>query len=107
MKTTKKMAPVTASTNRDNPKIDFAGVDAGAKMFVGLKGWAASASAVPEPKIRTTRWETRARQLLGPRDRNWTPFSGDGREVNRSVEQVPDNVVESVCRERREHGESH
>jgi hypothetical protein len=28
------MAPVTASTNRDSPKIDFAGVDAGAKMFV-------------------------------------------------------------------------
>jgi hypothetical protein len=28
---------VTASTNKDNPKIDFAGVDPGVKMFVELK----------------------------------------------------------------------
>jgi len=39
------MAPVTISTNTDNPKIDFAGVDAGAKMFVGLEGRAGSAKA--------------------------------------------------------------
>src|ERR1700674_3585925 len=32
------MAPVTASTKIDNPKIDCAGVEAGAKMFVGLSG---------------------------------------------------------------------
>jgi hypothetical protein len=43
------MAPVTASTNRDNPKIDFAGVDAGAKMFVGLEGWLGSAKASAAP----------------------------------------------------------
>src|SRR5215467_4330444 len=33
-----KMSPVTASTNMDNPKIVFAGVVAGAKMFVELTG---------------------------------------------------------------------
>jgi hypothetical protein len=42
-----KITNVTASTKKDNPKIDFAGVDAGAKMLVELKGepegWAAAA----------------------------------------------------------------
>ncbi|HZW80520.1 MAG TPA: hypothetical protein VFF50_08615 [Candidatus Deferrimicrobiaceae bacterium] len=31
------MPSVKVSTNRDSPKIDFAGVDAGAKIFVGPK----------------------------------------------------------------------
>jgi hypothetical protein len=30
------MAAVTASTKMDSPKIDLAGVETGAKMFVGL-----------------------------------------------------------------------
>src|ERR1700734_3744675 len=33
-----KIAPVTSSTKRDRSKIDWAGVDTGAKMFVGLRG---------------------------------------------------------------------
>ena len=74
MKTTKKIAPVTASTNRDNPKIDLAGVDAGAKIFVGLKDEAGSAKAVPAPQIKTTSCDVRPRQLLRPRDRNWSPY---------------------------------
>jgi hypothetical protein len=39
------MAAVTASTNIDNPKIDFAGVETGAKMFVGLAKVIGSAKA--------------------------------------------------------------
>jgi hypothetical protein len=39
------MAAVTASTNIDNPKIDFAGVETGAKMFVGLGKVIGSAKA--------------------------------------------------------------
>ena len=70
MKTTKKMAPVTASTNRDSSKIDFAGVDAGAKIFVGLKGGDVSAKAAAAPQIQTTTCDSSTRQLLEPRDRN-------------------------------------
>lgn len=77
-----KMAPVTASTNTDNPKIDFAGVDAGAKIFVGLQGWAVSAKADAAPHIQTTTCHIRTRQLLEPRDRNRSPyFSGNGSEL--------------------------
>jgi hypothetical protein len=36
--TTAKMTTVTASTKMDNPKLVFAGVDAGAKIFVELTG---------------------------------------------------------------------
>ena len=68
------MAPVTASINRDSPKIDLAGVDAGAKMFVGLQVWAVSAKAVPAPPIKTTSCDTPTSRLLGPRDRNWSPY---------------------------------
>src|SRR5579864_1790351 len=67
------MAPVTASTNRDNPKIDFAGVDAGARMFVGLQGWAVSAKATPAPQIKTTTGDIRTRRSIEPIGRNWTP----------------------------------
>ena len=70
------MAPVTASTNRDSPKIDLAGVDAGAKIFVGLKGWAVSAKAAAAPQIQTTTCDFRTRQLLEPLDRNWSPYFG-------------------------------
>ena len=45
MNTTTNMAAVTASTNIDNAKIDFAGVEAGAKMFVGLAKVIGSAKA--------------------------------------------------------------
>jgi hypothetical protein len=61
---------VTASTNKDNPKIDFAGVDAGEKIFVGLKGRVVSAKAAPAPQINTTSCDSCTRQLLGLRDRN-------------------------------------
>src|SRR5260370_29199644 len=64
MKTTRKTAAVTASTNRDSPKIDLAGVDAGAKMFVGLKGQAASAKAAAAQQTQTRICEPRARTNL-------------------------------------------
>ena len=73
MKTTKKMAPVTASTNRDSPKIDFAGVEAGAKIFVGLRGEARSAKAVVEQQTQRRIGERRPCHLFEPRDCNWTP----------------------------------
>ena len=66
MKTTKKMAPVTASTNRDSPKIDLAGVDAGAKIFVGLRGEVGSAKAAAEQQIQTRICEPRTRRLFEP-----------------------------------------
>src|SRR6202007_1287164 len=43
--TTKRIAPVTANTNSDSPKIDFVGVEAGAKISVGLKGETESPNA--------------------------------------------------------------
>ena len=73
MKTTRKMAPVTTSTNRDSPKIDLAGVEAGAKIFVGLKGGARSAKAAAEQQTQTKICEPTTRQLVEPRDRNWSP----------------------------------
>jgi hypothetical protein len=39
------MAPVTESTKMDNPKIVFAGVEAGAKIFVELNGEVAGSAA--------------------------------------------------------------
>jgi hypothetical protein len=39
------MTPVTESTKRDNPKIVFAGVEAGAKIFVELNGEVAGSAA--------------------------------------------------------------
>jgi hypothetical protein len=56
------MSPVTLSTNIDKPKIVFAGVVAGAKIFVELKGTpvvAALASAVKQ--------NNNARTLIAPR----------------------------------------
>jgi hypothetical protein len=58
--------PVTASTNSDSPKIDFAGVDAGAKMFVGIRGCAVSAKAAAAPQIQTTTGDIRTPQLIEP-----------------------------------------
>ena len=49
------MAAVTASTKIDNPKIDLAGVETGAKMFVGLiDGAADSVAAALATDKRTT-----------------------------------------------------
>ena len=67
------MAPVTASTNRDNPKIDFAGVDAGAKMFVGLEGWLGSAKANAAPPKHTNIGRPTAHPLIEPRNRKLLP----------------------------------
>src|SRR5690242_10426306 len=51
LKTTMNIAEVTISTRRDSSKIDWAGVDTGAKMLVGLSGGcegaAKAASAAP------------------------------------------------------------
>ena len=75
MNTTRKMAPVTASTNRDSPKIDLAGVEAGAKIFVGLKGGTGSAKAAAAQQRQTRICPLRKGQLFEPRDRNWFPPS--------------------------------
>jgi hypothetical protein len=45
LKTTTNMSPVTVSTNMDKPKMVFAGVVAGAKIFVELKGEPAGSEA--------------------------------------------------------------
>ncbi|MGO9256686.1 MAG: hypothetical protein ACLQU1_10350 [Bryobacteraceae bacterium] len=42
-----------ASTNIDNPKIVFAGVEAGAKIFVELKGPACAATAIAAEPHKT------------------------------------------------------
>jgi hypothetical protein len=49
-----KMDAVTASTKRDSEKIDLAGVDAGAKMLVGLSGGAdpVAAAATAEHNVK-------------------------------------------------------
>ena len=47
------MIAVIPSTNRDNSKIELAGVDAGAKIFVGLKRAPDSAKAVPARQHKT------------------------------------------------------
>jgi hypothetical protein len=50
------MTPVTPSTNRDSPWIAWAGVETGAKMFVGLSGEGVDcAEAVAARKHRPTR----------------------------------------------------
>src|SRR5262245_53663961 len=50
------MTAVTPSTNRDSPWITWAGVETGAKMFVGLNGDGVDcAEAVAAPKHRPTR----------------------------------------------------
>jgi hypothetical protein len=49
------MDAVTAKTKRDNPKIDLAGVEAGAKMFVGLRaGVAGPVAPAAATNQRTT-----------------------------------------------------
>ena len=74
MKTTRKMAPVTASTNRDSPKIDLAGVDTGAKIFVGLGVVSPKAVAAAQPQTRIC--EPGTYQFVEPRGRNWFPQFG-------------------------------
>ena len=53
------MAAVTASTKIDNPKIELAGVETGAKMFVGLRGGAdvsAAAAIAGGEKTNASIW---------------------------------------------------
>jgi hypothetical protein len=86
------MAPVTASTNKDNPKIVLAGVDSGVKIFVGLKGWDVPAKAATGPQIQTRSGDSNTRQLLEPRDRNESPsFSG-------SLNRRESTVRHCLCR---------
>jgi len=73
--TTKKIAPVTANTNSDSPKIDFAGVEAGAKISVGLKGETGSANAAAGEQTQTRICELRTRQWFEPCDRNWSLYN--------------------------------
>lgn len=75
MNTTKKIAPVTANTNRDSPKIDFAEVEAGAKISVGLKGETGSANAAAEEQTQTRTCELRTSQWFEPSDRNWSLYN--------------------------------
>jgi len=53
------MSPVMASTSIDKWAIDLAGVDAGAKMLVGLAGSLAAAEAADKRAIITLRQDTR------------------------------------------------
>ena len=56
LNTTTNMTPVTPSTNRDSPWIAWAGVETGAKMFVGLSGEGVDcADAVAGSKHRPSR----------------------------------------------------
>jgi hypothetical protein len=58
VKTTTKINPVTMRTNSDNPKMLFAGVDAGAKIFVELKGaCAGTANAADAHHNKSTKME--------------------------------------------------
>ena len=75
MNTTKKIAPVTANTNRDSPKIDFAGVEAGAKISVGLKDGTESPKAAAEEQTQTRICEPMTRQWFEPCDRNWSLYN--------------------------------
>ena len=54
------MIPVTTRTKTDNPKIVFAGVDAGAKILVELTGEPAgsAAAATMYQKKSATAWNT-------------------------------------------------
>jgi len=67
------MVPVTARTNRDNSKIDLAGVDAGEKIFVGLNGEVGFDKPAALQLTQTRICEPKTRQLIEPRDRNWSP----------------------------------
>src|SRR5258708_34477412 len=64
------MAAVTASTKSESPKIEWAGVETGAKIFVGLKDRSAGSAraATGNPRRRTT-WLSRIRHLEEPRFR--------------------------------------
>jgi hypothetical protein len=42
----------------DNPKIDLAGVETGAKMFVGPRGGAAASLAAADQSTNTNIWST-------------------------------------------------
>ena len=56
LNTTANMTAVTPSTNRDSPWIAWAGVETGAKMFVGLSGEGVDcADAVAASTHRQTR----------------------------------------------------
>src|SRR5215831_547636 len=66
VKTTTKISPVTTSTNSDNPKMLFAGVDAGAKIFVELNGaFAGSANAADAHQNMNARTESHIGIFLG------------------------------------------
>ena len=59
------MTAVTASTNMDKPKIVFAGVDAGAKIFVELNGESGAAAAAVATKQKRPATFRSARLVAG------------------------------------------
>src|SRR2546428_1074024 len=74
LNTIANIAPVTASTNNESPKIEWAGVDAGAKMLVGLnKGVGSANTSLEQQRTRRT-GRDRMYQALAMLFRNGAPF---------------------------------
>src|SRR5207249_706821 len=74
LNTIANIAPVTASTNNESPKIEWAGVDAGAKMLVGLnKGVGFANTSLEQQRTRRT-GRDRMFQALAMLFRNGAPF---------------------------------
>src|SRR5438132_4953443 len=74
LNTIANIAPVTASTNNESPKIEWAGVDAGAKMLVGLNRGAGSANTSLEQHRTRTIGPDRMYQAFTMLFRNGAPF---------------------------------
>jgi hypothetical protein len=64
VKTTTNMTPVTESTKTDNPKIVFAGVEAGEKIFVELNREAAGSAAARAMELARNVIISSARRMI-------------------------------------------
>jgi hypothetical protein len=62
------MPAVTESTKSESPKIEWAGVETGAKIFVGLREWSAGAAIAATGKQRrpVTGTTSHLRRLVEP-----------------------------------------
>src|ERR1700686_3286950 len=77
------IAAVTISTKTDKSKIDWAGVDTGAKIFVGLRsGCSGSANAGTAAQKRTSACVERADTGLDPSEIEAHPRRSGGRELS-------------------------
>src|SRR5438552_2052195 len=74
LNTIANIAPVTASTNNESPKIEWAGVDAGAKMLVGLNKGVESANTSLEQHRTRRIGPDRMYQAFTMLFRNGAPF---------------------------------